>query len=178
MNELWALMTGLAPLSLMAVGGGTTVLADMHRLIVEQHGWMDDAAFARRYALAQAAPGPNILVVGLFGWHVAGPLGVIGATLAMCGPAFLLALGFAAMRRRLEGARWLRVAERGLVPMAIGLAAASALHLGGAAVAAWGPQPIVGAAIMVVTAAVVFFTKRSPLWMLAGGAVLGVLLIG
>lgn len=177
MTDLLALMAGLAQLSLIAVGGGSAVLGDMHRLIVDEHHWMDDATFARSYALAQAAPGPNVLVVGVFGWHIAGPLGLLGATLAMCGPAALLALGFAAMRARLAGAIWLRRTERGLVPVALGLVTASALLLGETALATWGDLPAIGIAITGATAVFVFLTRRSPLWMLAGGAALGIILL-
>jgi len=160
------------------VGGGSAVLGDMHRLIVEEHGWMDDASFARSYALAQASPGPNVLVVGVFGWHVAGPLGLLGATIAMCGPAGLLALGFATMRARLTGATWLRRIERGMVPVALGLVTASALLLGETALATWGNLPLVAIGLTAATAGFVFLTKASPLWMLGGGAVLGILLLG
>ncbi len=178
MSDLLSLMAGLASLSVIAVGGGSAVIADMHRLIVDEHGWMDDAAFARAYALAQAAPGPNVLVVGVFGWHVAGPVGLLGATLAMCGPAAIMALGFAMFRARVAGAAWLRVAERGLVPVALGLVMASALLLGQAALATWGAMPLVGVAVTAATAVFVAATKRSPLWMLGAGAILGAILLG
>src|SRR5258706_13600256 len=59
-------------LSLIAVGGAITVIPEMHRSVVEVHGWMSGAQFADLFALAQAAPGPNILVVSLIGWKVAG----------------------------------------------------------------------------------------------------------
>ena len=178
MSDLLTLMAGLAQLSIIAVGGGSAVLGDMHRLIVDEHGWMDDASFARSYALAQASPGPNVLVVGVFGWHVAGPLGLLGATIAMCGPAGLLALGFATMRARLTGAIWLRRVERGMVPVALGLVTASALLLGETALATWGNLPLVAMSLTTATAGFVFLTKASPLWMLGGGAVLGILLLG
>lgn len=178
MTDLLALMAGLAQLSIIAVGGGSAVLGDMHRLIVDERGWMDDAGFARAYALAQASPGPNILVVGVFGWHIAGPLGLLGATLAMCAPSGLMALGFAGMRARLAGARWLRRVERGMVPVALGLVTASALLLGETALATWGSLPAVAIAITAATAGFVFLTRRSPLWMLAGGAILGIVLLG
>ena len=178
MTDLLVLMAGLVQLSLIAVGGGSAVLADMHRLIVDERAWLDDAGFARAYALAQAAPGPNILVVGVFGWQLAGPVGLLGATLAMCGPAALVALGFAAMRARLASATWLRRVERGLVPVALGLVTASALLLGETALATWGSLPAIGIAITAATTGFVFFTRRSPLWMLGGGAVLGIILLG
>lgn len=178
MSDLLALMAGLAQLSLIAVGGGSAVLGDMHRLIVDEHHWMDDATFARSYALAQAAPGPNVLVVGVFGWHLAGPLGLLGATLAMCGPAALLALGFAAARARLAGALWLKRMERGLVPVALGLVTSSGLLLGQTALAGWGNLPWVSIALTAATAAFVLLTRRSALWMLGAGAVIGVILLG
>ena len=105
-------------------------------------------------------------------------MGLLGATLAMCGPAALAALGFAALRTRLAGAAWLRRLERGLVPVALGLVTASALLLGETALATWGNLPWMGIAITAATAGFVFLSPRSPLWMLAGGAALGIILLG
>jgi chromate transporter len=179
-GDLWALMAGFAAISLLSVGGGIAVLPEMHRLVVERHGWMDELGFAKRFALAQAAPGPNIMVVGLIGWHVAGVVGMFAAMLAMCGPTTLLAYGFFRMRARLGGALWLRVVERGMVPIAIGLIAASGvlLALGAAAGAGSGAATGVAAAITAGSALFVWRTKRSPLWVLVAGAVLGALLLG
>ncbi|MBX5493560.1 MAG: chromate transporter, partial [Chloroflexi bacterium] len=61
-----------APLSLVAVGGVMVVLPDIHRQVVEVHGWLTDAQFADLFALARAAPGPNVLLVSLIGWQAAG----------------------------------------------------------------------------------------------------------
>ena len=58
-GDLSALVWGFLGISLLSVGGGVAALPEMHRLMVETHGWMDDLAFSKRYALAQAAPGPN-----------------------------------------------------------------------------------------------------------------------
>lgn len=167
-EDLYHLVVGFLGLSLLSVGGGIAVLPEMHRMVVENHGWMDDLAFAKRYALAQAAPGPNIMVVGLIGWQVAGPVGMVGAMLAMCGPTSLLAYGFALVRRRVAGARWMRVFERGMVPIAIGLIAASGLLLASGTAEGWLPIAISGASTLFV-----WRTRRSPLWVLVVGAVLG-----
>ncbi|TCI00398.1 chromate transporter [Roseococcus sp. SYP-B2431] len=167
-DDLWPLVTGFLALSLMSVGGGIAVLPEMHRMVVENHGWMDDLAFAKRYALAQAAPGPNIMVVGLIGWHVAGPVGMVAAMAAMCGPTSALAYGFARLRRRVAGARWMRVFERGMVPIAIGLIAASGLLLASGAAEGWLPIAISAASTLFV-----WRTRRSPLWVLVVGAALG-----
>src|ERR1700738_3306013 len=86
------LVVMLAPLSLVAVGGANSVLPDIHRQVVVAHGWMTEAEFAGAFTLAQTVPGPNILVVSLIGWHVAGLAGAVVALVAMCGPSSLLAL--------------------------------------------------------------------------------------
>jgi chromate transporter len=172
--ELSPLIWGFLGLSLLSVGGGIAILPEMHRLVVEQHGWLDDLGFAKRFALAQAAPGPNIMVVGLVGWHVAGAVGMFGAMLAMCGPTSLLAYGFARLRRSQAKALWLRVVEGGLVPIAIGLIAASGLLLAEGAAQGSSMAWLAGG----ITAASTLFvwgTRRSPLWILLAGAGLGAL---
>lgn len=168
----WQIVTGFGAISLVSVGGGIAVLPEMHRLVVEVHGWMDSADFARRFALAQAAPGPNILVVGLFGWHVAGVLGMLTAVVAMMLPTSVMAFGFSRLRARLAGRMWLRTVERGLVPIAVGLIAASGLILARGTATGWVP-----AAVTAASALFVWRTDFSPLWVLAAGAVVGSLVL-
>ncbi len=167
-GDLSALVWGFLGISLLSVGGGVAALPEMHRLMVETHGWMDELAFSKRYALAQAAPGPNVMVVGLFGWHVAGVTGMFAAMLAMCGPTSILAYAFCRLRGHLQGAMAMRVFERGMVPIAVGLIAASGLLL--AQGAAEAPLAV---AISVGSTLFVWRSRYSPLWVLAAGAVLG-----
>lgn len=171
-GEFWPLIWAFFGLSLFSVGGGIAILPEMHRMVVEQHGWLDDLDFSKRFALAQAAPGPNIMVVGLIGWHVAGAAGMFGAMLAMCGPSSILAFAFARLRHRKASALWLRVTERGLVPIAVGLIAASGLLL--AEGAAEAPLAI---GITAGSTLFVWRTSRSPLWVLLAGAGLGATLL-
>lgn len=172
MNDLSALVWGFLGISLLSVGGGVAALPEMHRLVVETHGWMDDLAFAKRYALAQAAPGPNVMVVGLFGWHVAGLTGMFAAMLAMCGPTSLLAYAFCRLRGRLAGALAMRVFERGMVPIAVGLIAASGLLL--AQGVAEAPLAV---AIFLASTLFVAMSRHSPLWVLGAGAALGAMFL-
>ena len=165
---IWQLVLGFGAISFVSVGGGIAVVPEMNRLVVDVHGWMTDVEFAQRFALAQAAPGPNILVVGLIGWHVAGIAGMLAAIAAMTGPTSLMAYGFARLRARLKGARWLRIIERGLVPIAVGLIAASGLILAQGAAVGW-----LAMALTLGSAVFVWGTDRSPLWILAAGAGLG-----
>ena len=98
MTLLLQILVTFGILSLVAVGGANAVLPEMHRQVVELRGWLDDATFSQLYALAQAAPGPNILVASVMGWRIAGPGGMAMATVGMLLPAAVLAWIMAAAR--------------------------------------------------------------------------------
>ena len=161
-----------AMLSLLAVGGANAIVPEMHRQIVEIHGWLDSATFAKVYALAQAAPGPNILVSSALGWVIAGPAGMAAATLGIVGPAWLLAWWIAGISERLAGNPWLKAIRTGLVPVAIGLILASGIIMTEAASA-----HLVGLAIVAAATLFVWRSEASPLWALGAGGVVGVLLL-
>jgi chromate transporter len=172
---LLQLLGTFALLSLLAVGGANTVLPEMQRQLVERHGWLDDATFAELYALAQAAPGPNILVASVMGWWIAGAGGLVMATLGMLVPPALLAWGMAGLTHRLRHAPWLRPAQAGLVPVAIGLMLAAGIVMAGAAAVEGG---WLGPLIVLAGALVIWRTGWSPMWVLAGGGLAGLLLPG
>lgn len=172
MSLLLQILLAFGTLSLLAIGGANAVLPEMHRLLVEVHGWMDDATFSQLFALAQAAPGPNILAASVMGWHIAGPAGLVAATIGMLLPAALLAWAVAGLTHRLSGAAWLKPAQFGLVPVAVGLIAASGVIMAGAAGTGWLSWAIIG-----VSTLFVWRTSLSPLWVLAGGGALGLLLL-
>ncbi|HZH45558.1 MAG TPA: chromate transporter [Roseococcus sp.] len=171
MSLLAQLLLTFATLSLLAIGGANAVLPEMHRQLVVIHGWLDDATFTQLFALAQAAPGPNILAASVMGWRIAGPAGLAVATLGMLLPAAALAWGVAGVTHRLRGAAWLKPAQFGLVPVAVGLIAASGLIMAEAAGTGWAAWAIIAA-----SAAFVWRTGFSPLWVLAGGGLLGLAL--
>jgi chromate transporter len=171
---LLQLLGTFAMLSLIAIGGANTVLPEMQRQLVERHGWMDGTTFAELYALAQAAPGPNILVASVMGWWIAGSGGLVAATLGMLVPPAVLAWGMAGLTHRLRHAAWLRPAQAGLVPVAIGLLLAAGLVMAEAGIqGGW-----VGPVIVVVGALVIWRTGWNPMWVLAGGGLAGILLPG
>jgi chromate transporter len=78
-------------LSLIAVGGANAVIPHVHGIVTGAH-WLDEAAFARVVAVAQIAPGPNLLYLPLIGWTLGGPLGAALALLAFVTPAAFLAV--------------------------------------------------------------------------------------
>jgi chromate transporter len=160
-------------LSLVAIGGANSALPEMHRQLVELRGWMDGHTFGQLYALAQVAPGPNILVAGVMGWRIAGPAGMAVATIGMLLPAAILAWCVEGLTSRLRGARWLRPAQAGLVPLAVGFLLAGGVVMARTSTEVGWPA----LAIAAVSTLFVWRSSRSPLWVLGGGGVLGLALL-
>jgi len=155
-------------LSLVSVGGINAVLPELKRQVVERHGWMTGSDFTALYALAQAAPGPNMLVSTLIGWHVAGPLGALVATGAMVGPCALLTWLVSGAWHRFRDRPWRLLMQAGLMPVTAGLVIAAAIVLSEATAISPGH-----AALTAVAATLLVVTRLHPLWVLAGGAALG-----
>jgi chromate transporter len=173
MTLLLQILVTFGVLSLVAVGGANAVLPEMHRQLVDLRGWLDDATFAQLYALAQAAPGPNILVASVMGWRIGGWGGMAMATVGMLLPAAVLAWIMAGLVHRLRGAPWLKPAQGGLVPIAVGLLLAAGLVMAEAS-SQFGLLPLV---VVAVSSVFVWRTNYSPLWVLVGGGVLGSILL-
>jgi chromate transporter len=169
-HTLLALALLYGHLSLIAVGGGISVLPEMQRQVVDVHGWMSSTEFAELFALAQAAPGPNILVVTLIGWNVAGLAGALVATAAMCAPCAFLSYGVAYVWDRFRRKPWRIALQAGLAPITVGLVFAGGYLVTHAAV-----HSVPAYGIAAATTAVVLFTRIHPLWMFALAGALGIL---
>ena len=124
-----ALALIFAPLSLISIGGGASVLAEMQRQAVLVHGWMTHREFADLFAISRAAPGPGALLATLIGWKVAGWTGAVVASLAFFLPSSLVAYGAARIWNRWRGGRWHATVEAGLAPVGAGLILAGALAI-------------------------------------------------
>ncbi len=175
----WADFTlHLLGLSLLAVGGAIAVTPDLHRYLVVQQGWLADPQFAASIALAQAAPGPNVLFVGLLGWNVGLQAGgyaaaLVGLGLALLGmllPSTVLTLAITRWAHRHREDRGVRAFKQGMAPVVIGLLLATAWIL---VAAQRGPTPLPAVALVVMV--VVWRTRLHLLWMLGAGAVAGAL---
>jgi chromate transporter len=156
-------------LSLFAIGGGNSAVPEMHRFVVDVEHWLSDRQFADSFALAQLTPGPNIIIVTLIGYHVAGVIGALVTTLAMCGPPALFAFFVGGASDRFKGKAWHVVLSRALVPVTIGLTAASAAIVASTAGYHW-----MSVGITLGTALTAYFFRVHPLWAFAVAAVLGV----
>jgi len=159
-----------ALMSLFAIGGANGALPEMHRLAVEVKGWMTDRQFADMFALAQVTPGPNVIIVTLIGYHVAGIPGAVVTTVAMCGPACAFAVFMGSLWDRFRSAQWRIAIQAGLVPVSIGLLAAGALIVTRAASTSWA-----SVGLTLATAAVSYRLTLNPLWIFAAAALLGLL---
>jgi chromate transporter len=165
---LTALFLQFAVLSLFAIGGGGSAVPEMHRQTVEIAQSLTDRQFSELFAIAQAAPGPNIMFVALLGHFIAGVPGAAVATVAMCGPSCIFACAVSHIVERFREARWRMAIQAGLVPVTIGLIAASALIIARGADRNWACLAVTAA-----TFAVVYWTRLSPLALFAGAALLG-----
>lgn len=173
-----------ASVSLLAVGGAVGTAPDMHRFLVVRQGWLTDAQFSASIAIAQAAPGPNLLFIALLGWNVglnAGGAGAqrwawaaLGLLLAMLGtllPSTTLTWFATRWARRNRTRRSVRAFKQGLAPVVIGLLLATTWLLGsahGTRAEAW-PLWLLTA----LAALLVWRTRLHLLWLLGAGALLG-----
>lgn len=155
-------------LSLFAVGGANAAIPEMHRLAVEVMGWMSDRQFSDMFAISQLSPGPNVIIVTLIGYQAAGIAGALVATVGMCGPTCVFAYGIARIWERFKDAPWRTAIQDGLIPVSLGLIAASALIITRAADHSPGAS-----AVTIVVAAIALTTRLNPLWLFAAAAALG-----
>lgn len=157
-------------LSFVAFGGATALLPEMHRVVVEQHQWLNETTFTHLYAIAQAAPGPNVLVVTLIGWKVAGLAGALATTLAMCLPMSVVIYLLIDRWQGFAGQRWQKAVSLGVAPLAVGLIFSGAALIAQSVGLAW------GGALLVLTVVVLNLrTRWHPLWFIALGALAGLL---
>jgi chromate transporter len=166
--DLASLAVQFTLLSLLAVGGVNSVVPEMHRQTVEVGGWLTDRQFTDLFAMAQVAPGPNVIVVTLIGYAVAGIGGALVATGAMIGPSCVLAYFAGRAWQRFQAAQWRIIVQRALVPISVGLIGASALILARAA-----DNSAAAVGLTVITAATSYFTRINPLWMFLLAAIVG-----
>jgi chromate transporter len=156
-------------MSLMSIGGAVTLLPEMHqRLVVEGH-LLSEADFTAAVALAQAAPGPNVLFVALMGWYSAGLGGALSSLLGVMVPSTTLALTASRWVARRHEQRGVQAFQAGMVPVTVGLLLATGWLLA----PSWHAPH--GLLVSAVVACLVWRTKIPLIWLVAAGAALGAL---
>jgi chromate transporter len=172
--DLLALTGHFMLLSLLAVGGAITTASDMHRYVVVEQGWISDAQFTSSIAIAQAAPGPNVLFVAVIGWNVAGAAGALATLVGTMLPSTLLVLAVSRWAAQRRESRGVRAFTTGMAPLTLGLLLATGWVLAEPFVRV--PDQRWGAlALITITIAVMLRSKLSPMWLVALGAVVGAL---
>ena len=166
-------------LSLVTVGGAITVAPDMHRYLVQEMHWLDDSQFSASIAIAQAAPGPNVLFVALMGWNVGLNAGgyasaLFGLLVCMVGimlPSSVLTYLAARWGHENRERRGVRAFKQGMAPVVVALLIATGWIL------ATGNQPTASDwprwLVTIASALIVWRTRIHLLWLLGAGAVLG-----
>ena len=177
-----ALFFHFLSLSLLSIGGANTPAPDMHRFLVEQHGWLTDAQFNASIAIAQAAPGPNVLFIALLGWNVglnaggmtSGALGIAAAMTGIMIPSSTLTYVAAQWSHKNRELPAVRAFKQGMAPLVVALLIATSWILatansqGSTALQNW------PAWLLTATAAVIVWrTRIHLLWLLGAGALLG-----
>lgn len=155
-------------LSVLAIGGVNAVTPEIQRQVVDLRHWMSAREFSELFAVAQATPGPNMLIATVVGWRVAGVLGAIVATLCMCGPSSLIVYFVTRAWDRFNGRPWRQIVQDGMAPVVVGLIGSSGWILAKGAATGWGTVLLTAAG-----AVLVWRTRLNPLWALGIAAALG-----
>jgi len=159
-------------MSLLSVGGVISTAPEMHRYLVAQNGYLSDSDFTTSIALAQGAPGPNLLFVPVLGYQVAGLGGAMAALAGILLPSTALTLTISRWGHKNRESLGVRAFIYGFAPITICLLLA----------AAWvvvmpflrHPDYRIGALALMTTTIVLMLTTRiAPIWLIAMGATAG-----
>jgi chromate transporter len=167
---LLSLFLTLSAFSLIAFGGVNALLPTLFAIAVKQQHWIDAETFAHYFAIAQAAPGPNLMTVTLIGWHVSGVVGALIATLAICWPSSILIFWLQRFISAMRHERAKQTIQFAAAALAVGLILASAWQIALQINTNW-----VAYALTIGAAFIATVTRWHPMYLILIGAVLGLL---
>ena len=167
-EALLALFAHFLSLSVFATGGAMALASDMHRYVVDEHAYITHTQFIDSIALAQAAPGPNILFITVMGWQIAGLPGALATTLGLSMPALVFPLIVSRLGRLAQFERLLKALQQGLGPVAIGLMASTCLLLVRDAPGVWK-----GGVLMAASTLLLATTRVPPVVLILAAGVIG-----
>lgn len=169
-NALLQIALICVSLSLLAFGGGRSLIPELHKEAVTELKWMNDECFVDLFAISQTAPGPSILFVSLIGYQAAGWAGFLVAAFAMLLPEFILVYAISAAWAGLREKPISRIIAEGVAPVTLGLL------LSGALVVAKGSIHGAGGAVVALAAFFIFsLTKINPLLVMGLAALAGLM---
>ena len=165
------LALSFALLSILAVGGGTAVLPEMQTLLAHQFG-IDHTQFVHIYSMGQVAPGPNMLMVLVIGFQVAGLVGAGVVLLSFFLPSSILCFYVGRVWNRFGDSPWRRSIQNALEPISIGLMASGVFAVAKASVV----SPIT-LALALITLYLILRTKINPVFVILGSGMSGAILM-
>ncbi|MCL9672143.1 chromate transporter [Citrobacter sp. MNAZ 1397] len=168
MTTLFSLAFIFLQLSFLALGGGNAIIPELQRQVVDVHHWMTSREFSELFALAQAAPGPNMMITSLVGWRVAGIAGLLVSTVCQFIPSSLIVVACVTLWNKNTDEKMKRVLNHALVPLTVGLVIS-----GGALVAGAVVHNALQFATIAVCIVLFLKTRLSPLILLAAGGIVG-----
>ena len=172
MYVLIALVLVFTQLSVLAFGGGNAILPETQHQVVTVHQWMTAEQFSSMFAIAQAAPGPNMMIVPLVGWHVAGPMGLLVTSIAKFGPSSLITIYALKFWNKFKDNPLRTRFEKALKPITVGLVLVSAWIIAEAST-----QNFLLVAIVVIVTVLSFLKNIHPVWLMVIGAGAGILFL-
>jgi chromate transporter len=167
-HPLLSLIIIVAPLSLLAIGGASSIYAPLQHQVVDVHRWFSGREFIELFAIARVTPGPGSMLTTIIGWRIAGLPGALVATLALYIPSSLLCFAAARTWNSYRGTRWHAAIESGLRPIAAGLMVSGGVML----LRVEESGPIAWALALATAALLAWRPLLHPMILMAGGAVI------
>lgn len=172
LSDLLDLFVHFLGLSLLSIGGAMTAAPEMHRYLVNERQWLNDTDFTASIALAQAAPGPNVLFIPVLGFQAAGLWGAAAALIGIILPSSLLSLTVSRWGARRRDNKGVRAFTSGFAPITVGLVFSTTWLLAFPYLREPGHR--LGAIVLIIlTAMVTLKTRLSPIWLILPGAIAG-----
>jgi chromate transporter len=176
-DQIPALIRVFAYLSLLTIGGGMAAFPEMKVQIVDVHHWLTSEQLTHVYSTGQMSPGPNMMMVAEVGQLVSGPLGALICALAFFVPTGILTFVVGRIWKRLVNWPWRDSIQKGLGPVAIGLAVGGLVTFGKSAIT-FASGPLYGwvtLAVGFLTFVACVRTKINPVVFILSGAVVGLI---
>lgn len=156
-----------------SLGGGTSTLQLIRRVIVERRGWVSAREFNEAWAIAQLSPGIHLVALaGMLGHRIARARGVVISVAAMMVPAALVTALMTAAYGTVADQPLAKAALAGMGPATAGMTLAQALLMvRDVRQTGWR----VGVDVLVVVAAfgVLQFARTSPVIVILAGCAVG-----
>lgn len=169
-STLLSLFLKLSAFSLVAFGGINALLPTLYDISVNQEHWINGQTFSDYFAIAQAAPGPNLMTVTLIGWKVGGVIGAAIATFAIAWPSSIMIFFLQRSILGMQDKQRQQAIQFAAGALAVGLVLSAAWQI-----ALQINDSYAAYALTVATIVITLFTRWHPLYLIAIGGALGVL---